>query len=148
MKLQKDLREFIELLNSQKVEYLIAGAYSLALHSAPRFTGDIDIFVKVSRENAARLEKVIQAFGFGSTGLGAEDFLKPNQVIQLGIAPNRIDILTGLSGVEFDQAWASKETAHLDGLQVYMLSKELLIKNKLATGRPQDLADVERLRNL
>ena len=80
---QQAVRRFIELLNSQKVECLIVGAYNLALHSVPRFTGDIDIFIKVSRENAARLEKVIQVFGFGSTGLRAEDFLKPNQVIQL-----------------------------------------------------------------
>ncbi len=148
MKLQKDLKEFIELLNSHKVEYLVVGAYNLALHSAPRFTGDIDIFVRVSSQNSARLEKVIQAFGFGSTGLCAEDFLKPDQVIQLGIAPHRIDILTGLSGVEFDQAWATKESTHLDKLKVCMLSKELLIKNKLATGRPQDLADVERLQKM
>lgn len=94
MKLQKDLREFIELLNSHGVKYLIVGAYSLAYHGMPRFTGDIDIFIEVNQKNADHLQDVIQAFGFGSSGLQKEDFLKPNQVIQLGIAPNRIDLLT------------------------------------------------------
>lgn len=145
MKLQKDLKEFIELLNSHDVKYLIVGAYSVAYHGIPRFTGDIDIFVEASLKNAIQLEVVIKAFGFGSTGLKKEDFLEPNQVIQLGIAPHRIDLLTGIDGVEFGQAWSNKQVAQLDGLPVFILSKELLIKNKLAVGREQDLADVNRL---
>lgn len=148
MKLQKDLREFIGLLNSTGVEYVIAGAHCLAFYGVPRYTGDVDFFVKVSPENADRIEKVIQDFGFGQTGLKREDFLAPDQVIQLGLAPNRIDILTGIDGVTFVEAWASRQTVMLDGLSVPILSRDLLIRNKLAVGRPQDIADVERLREI
>jgi hypothetical protein len=145
MRLQKDLREFIGLLNSNLVEYVIVGAYSLAYHGVPRYTGDIDLFIRSSPQNAASLEAVIRQFGFEETGLRARDFLEPNQVIQLGVAPNRIDLLTGIDGVSFDEAWQTRVPATLDGLPVCMLNKELLIKNKLAAGRPQDVADVKRL---
>jgi len=148
MKLQKDLREFIALLNSHAVEYLVVGAHCLAFHGLPRFTGDIDLFVRVSPENAARLGEVITAFGFASTGLQKKDFLEPNQVIQLGMAPHRIDLLTGIDGVNFEHAWSQRVSGELDGLPTQFLSKDLLIQNKLAAGRDQDLADVQRLREL
>jgi hypothetical protein len=148
MKLSKDLREFIELLNSHGVEYVIVGAYGLAFHGVPRFTGDIDFFVRRSPENAARLERVIHAFGFGATGLKHEDFLEENQIVQLGIAPNRIDLLTGIDGVSFDEAWQTRNQAELEQLPVNFLARELLIKNKLAVGREQDIADATRLRQL
>src|SRR5438477_6579436 len=99
MKLQKYLKEFIGLLNSHGVEYVIAGAHCLALYGVPRYTGDVDFFIKISPENSGRIEKVIQDFGFGQTGLKRADFLAPDQVIQLGLAPSRIDILTGTDGV-------------------------------------------------
>jgi hypothetical protein len=148
MKLQKDLREFIGLLNSHSVKYLIVGAYGVAYYGIPRFTGDIDFFVECSPENAAKLERVIHSFGFESTGLRDKDFCEPKQIIQLGIAPHRIDILTGIDGVHFDEAWSQKVEAEMDGLNVHILSKDLLIKNKLATGRDQDIADVNRLNKL
>lgn len=148
MKLQKDLKEFIGLLNSNGVEFVMVGAHCLAFHGVPRYTGDIDFFVNAAPENSEKLEKVIQAFGFGQTGLQREDFLAPDQVIQLGIAPNRIDLLTGIDGVTFAEAWSTREKAILDGLPIPVLSRELLIRNKLATGRPQDLADVERLQQI
>jgi len=126
----------------------MVGAYSMAYHGVPRFTGDIDLFVEPSHENAIRLEEVVRAFGFESMGLKKEDFLEPNHIIQLGISPHRIDLLTGIDGVEFAQAWSTKEMTKLDGLPVFMLSKELLIKNKLAVRRDQDLVDVKRLQEL
>src|SRR5262245_13917682 len=114
MKLQRDIREFIELLLSQKVAFLLVGGCALAFHGSPRFTEDIDFFVFVSPENAAKLAEVIQEFGFGELGLNANDFLEHDQVIQLGRAPNRIDLLTGISGVTWEDAWASRIRADFD----------------------------------
>lgn len=145
MTLQKDIREFIELLLSHKVEFVLVGGYALAHHGAPRFTEDIDFFILTSLENTRRLEAVVNAFGFGDTGLTQSDFLEPDQVIQLGRAPNRIDILTGISGVSWQEAWGSKEAMDLDGLRVWVLGREALIRNKRTSGRPQDLADAARL---
>lgn len=143
--LQKDIREFIALLLSHKVEFVLVGGYALAHHGAPRFTEDIDFFILTSPENADRLGMVVNAFGFSDTGLTRNDFLEPDQVIQLGRAPNRIDILTGISGVSWQEAWESKESMDLDGLQLWVLGREALIKNKRTSGRPQDLADAARL---
>ena len=145
MILQKDIREFIELFLLRRVEFLLVGGYALACHGAPRFTEDIDLLVAVSPGNAQRLEQALVDFGFGQCGLTARDFLETNQVIQLGRAPNRIDLLTGLSGVSWEEAWAGRQPIELDGMPVWMINREALIKNKRATGRPQDLADVERL---
>ena len=144
--MNKDLREFIALLNSHGVEFVVVGGYCVAFHGVPRFTGDIDLFVRVSPVNAERLEAAIRDFGFGSTGLTREDFLQVRQIIQLGFPPNRIDLLTGIDGVGFDEAWASRVHTELAGLPVFMLSKELLIRNKEAANRPQDRADLERLK--
>lgn len=145
MKLQKDIREFIALLISERVEFLLVGGYALAYHGAPRFTEDIDFFVVVSEANAVRLEKVLHRFGFGDLGLTQKDFLEENQVFQLGRAPHRIDLLTGLSGLTWEQAWQSRKRIELDGLEMDVIGKEALILNKKATGRTQDLADAERL---
>ena len=146
MKLQKDIREFVELLLSQKVEFLLVGGYALAFHGAPRFTEDIDFLVLVSPDNAAKLVDVLNAFGFGDLGLRGDDFLEPDQVVQLGRAPNRIDLLTGITGVTWDQAWSSRIDAEIDGLRIPVIGKSALESNKQATGRLQDLADLARLR--
>lgn len=145
MNLEKDLREFVALLNALDVRYLIVGAFAVAYHGYPRFTGDIDIFVERSQENARRLLDVIKQFGFGDLNISAQDFLNEDQVIQLGVAPSRIDILTFLSGVNFQDAWATRTFGELDGLTVPFISKELLKRNKEASGRSQDLADLEHL---
>jgi hypothetical protein len=145
MRLPKDLREFVALLNSERVDYLIVGAFALAYHGAPRYTGDLDILVRCSEENARRIETALRAFGFASTGLKADDFLIPGQVIQLGVAPNRIDLLTSITGVGFEEAWAERQTAELDGLPVSFIGRAALIRNKKATARSRDLADVEAL---
>ena len=143
MTLQKDLREFVESLNSLSIEFLVVGAHALAFHGHPRSTGDIDLLVRVSPDNAAKLVAALDQFGFGSLGIEEADFLEEDQTIQLGRAPHRIDILTRISGVPFDEAWASKEAGELDGLPVWFLGRGHLIRNKLATGRGKDKGDVD-----
>jgi hypothetical protein len=145
MILNADLREFIELLNSHRVEYVIVGAHCLAFHAQPRYTGDLDIFVRPTHENAVRVASALRVFGFGDVAADAEAFTEPEQVIQLGRVPNRIDLLTSLSGIDADESFATKVPAKLDGIPVFVLSKRLLVENKRASGRPQDLADVALL---
>ena len=145
MKLHHDIRDFIALCLLRKVEFLLVGGYALAFHGAPRFTEDIDLMVLVSPENADNLFSVLRDFGFGEVGITRDDFLAADQVIQLGRAPHRIDILTGISGVTWPEAWASRMQVDLDGIEIHVIGKEELIRNKKATGRPQDLADVARL---
>ena|SRR5438067_6758049 len=144
MQLSADLREFIGLLNSGDVEYVIVGAHSLAYHGRPRYTGDLDILVRPSPANAEKLSAVLRNFGFAAL-LEEVDFTKSDQVVQLGRAPHRIDLLTGLSGVDLGEVFQTKIATQLDNLPVLVLSKELLIRNKRAVGRPQDLADLAEL---
>lgn len=139
------MREFIELLNSQGVEYVIVGAHSLAFHGRPRYTGELDILVRPSPENAERIATVLTEFGFAESDFKPSDFIEPDQMIQLGRVPNRIDLLTGISGVATVEAFEKRISTELAGLPVFMLSKELLIQNKRAVGRPQDLADIDAL---
>ena len=145
MSLNADLREFIELLNSRGVEYVIVGAHSLAFHARPRYTGDLDILVRPSPENAAKLVSLLRDFGFTQGDLAQSDFTAPEQMIQLGRIPNRIDLLTSISGVTVEDAFNTRMSAELEGLPVFVLSKEALIRNKRAVGRPQDVADLEGL---
>ena len=145
MPLPKDWRAFIESLNSHGVEYLVVGAVALAHHGFPRYTGDLDVLVRGSSENAARLERMLRDFGLGGLGLKASDFVESYQVIQLGVPPQRIDILTSLTGVTFDAAWSTRTTAEIEGVPIHLIGREALIQNKRATGRPQDLADLAAL---
>lgn len=145
MPLPEDWRVFIELLNSNAVEYLAVGAIALAHHGFPRYTGDLDILIHNTPENAHRVEGVLKAFGFEGLGLKTSDFIDSYRVIQLGVPPSRIDLLTSITGVSFDEAWASREEASVGGVQVNVISRQALIKNKRATGRPQDLADLKSL---
>jgi hypothetical protein len=145
VKLQRDLREFIELLNSHSCDYLVVGGHAVAYHGHPRFTGDIDFLLRPSAENAGRVLSVLQAFGFGDLPLGPDDLTIAGRVIQLGRPPNRIDLLTSISGVSFDDAWASRAQGELDGLPVFFLGRQSLLENKRASGRPKDLADIAKL---
>jgi hypothetical protein len=129
-------------LNSHAVEYLIVGGHAVAFHGYPRLTIDLDFFVRPDRENARRLLAVLDAFGFGQVGLDEDAFTNPDKIVQLGLPPNRIDLLTGISGVSFEEAWPRRVAGLLDGLPVAFLGREELIKNKRASGRPKDLADV------
>jgi hypothetical protein len=145
MALSKDWREFLELLNSRAVDYVIVGAQSLAFHGRPRYTGDLDILVRPTPDNARLLLALLNQFGFEQSGFKETDFLQPEQIIQLGRAPSRIDLLTSISGVSTNEAFASKISAILDGVPVFILGKDALIRNKRAVGRPQDLADLAAL---
>ena len=145
MRLQRDLREFVELLNCSEVRYVIVGGYAVAYHGHPRFTGDIDLFVESSADNADRILAALHQFGFGDLELTAQDFQHPDNIVQLGMPPNRIDLLTSLSGVSFEQVWQARLKTELDGLPVCFISKDLLLQNKRASGRAKDLADVVEL---
>lgn len=145
MEIQSDFKELLELFNSHKVEYLITGAYALAFYGAPRYTGDIDLYIKPDSENAGRIVKALDQFGFGSLGLKANDFTTPGQVIQLGVPPARIDIITSISGVSWEEAEKGKIAGNCGGIPVYFIGREQFITNKHATGRQKDLADLEAL---
>ena len=145
MKLQADLREFVGLLLSRKVDFVIVGAHAVAFHGHPRATQDMDLLVRPSIENGQRIVEALKDFGFGDLKLTADSFTAPDRMIQLGRPPNRIDLLTGIFGLSFDEAWGSRVPARLDGLDIFVIGREALIKNKRATGRTQDLADVEKL---
>ncbi len=146
MLLTSDLREFIALLNSNEVEYLVVGAFAVGFHGYPRYTGDLDILIRPTPENADKVIRVLSRLGFGNMGISSTDLQKPDHVIQLGINPNRIDILTTISGVTFESGWASRCDADLDGVPVHFIGKEELILNKESTGRARDLGDAEELR--
>jgi hypothetical protein len=145
MPLTKDSREFIEYLRSNKVEFLIVGALAVSWHGFPRYSGDIDFFVRPGRENALRLMAALEQFGFGNVGITLDDLSPENQVIQLGVEPNRIDLMTSISGVSFEEAWQSRVHAALDGIEVAIIGREALIRNKRASGRSKDLIDVTEL---
>ena len=143
--LSQDFKEFIESLNANGVRYLVVGGYAVALHGHPRYTKDMDIWVEMSQENATKMVKALEQFGFASLGLKEADFLVPDQIIQLGYPPNRIDILTTLSGVDFTLCYEARKMVKMEGVDVNFIDLENLKKNKLATGRHQDLADFENL---
>jgi len=144
--LSQDFREFIELLNSNEVRYLIVGGYAVAVHGYPRYTKDLDVWIYADSENVEKLISALKQFGFGSLGLTPDDFLTPDQVIQLGYPPNRIDLLTSLKGVEFKNAYESRDQIEINGLFADFVDLENLKKNKASTGRPQDIADLENLK--
>ena len=145
MEIERDFKELLALLNSHQVEYLLVGAYALAFHGAPRFTGDLDVFVKPDAPNSERLIAALVDFGFGSLGLSPQDFQKPNQVIQLGVPPVRIDLITSITGVSWQEATAGGVAAELDGVPVRFIGRNELVINKRAAGRKKDIADLEAL---
>jgi Nucleotidyl transferase of unknown function (DUF2204) len=145
MEVQKDFRELLELFNEHKVGYLIVGGYALAFHGVPRYTGDIDIFVKPDTENAIRILKALDEFGFGSLDLKEEDFRSPNTVVQLGYPPVRIDIITSISGLSWDEAYEERDKGKYGDVPVYYIGLNHYILNKRASGRKKDIADLEAL---
>ncbi len=145
MELSNDFKEFIQLLNDNKVKYLVVGGYAVGYYGNPRYTKDIDLWVMLHPENAEHLIDAIKQFGFKSLGLTEDDFLDTENIIQLGKAPNRIDLLTDLTGVDFEICFSSKVTVNFEGVEMNFISLDDLIKNKQAAGRLQDLADVEKL---
>jgi len=145
MRLEKDFKEFIESLNKNSVRYLIVGSFALSYYSEPRYTKDIDILVDSTASNADRLMTAIREFGFSDIELCNRDFLEPDQVIQLGIAPLRIDLLTSLKGIPFADGWDRRTTGQYGDIPAFYISKQDLIDHKKLVGRKQDLADIEKL---
>jgi len=145
MVLKRDFKEFIESLNENDVQYLVVGGYAVAYHGYPRYTKDMDVWIKPEPSNAEKVIEALEQFGMGSLGLTPDDFLEPGQIIQLGYPPYRIDILTGLIAVEFDECYATRKQDSFGDLVVNFIDVENLKKNKTATGRPQDLVDVSEL---
>ena len=143
--LNKDFREFIELLNSNKVKYLLVGGFAIALHGHPRYTKDLDIWLELSENNASNVMKALEDFGFGDLDISKGDFLQAGMVVQLGYPPNRIDLLNSPDGVDFTECYKTKIEVEIDGLKIYVIDLENLKKNKKASGRLQDLADLEKL---
>ena len=140
-----DLAQVVDIFNSYKIEYLIVGSYALAFHGAPRNTGDIDVWIKPDKINAERILKSLDAFGFGSLDLSADDFTHPDKIIQLGDSPIKIDLITSISGVSWDEAVKHGVKGPYGHVTVNFIGLNEFIKNKKATGRLQDLADLERL---
>lgn len=145
MTLNPDFKEFIQSLNDNHVRYLVVGGYAVALHGHPRYTKDIDVWVWLDPQNAQKIITAIDQFGFSTLGLTAEDFLVPDQIIQLGYPPNRIDLLTSLPGVVFEDCYSGRFAVEFDGVVVNFIDLEHLKLNKQASGRAQDLADLENL---
>ena len=143
--LNQDFKEFIQSLNDNQVRYLVVGGYAVALHGYPRYTKDIDIWIELAPANASRIVRALEQFGFSSLGLKEQDFLDADTIIQLGYPPRRIDLLTTLPGVDFEQCFAVKVVVDMDGLPINFIDLENLKKNKRATGRSQDIADIENL---
>ena len=144
--LNSDFREMLSCLKDEEVEFIIVGAYALAAHGFPRATGDIDIWVRSSFENAQKVMRALMKFGAPLSNLSEEDFTAPDIIVQLGVEPSRINLLTGIDGIEFDEAWQNKVDVTVDGLEIDILSKEDLLKNKLATGRDKDWGDIAWLK--
>ena len=146
--MNRDFAEMLNALSAEGAEVLVVGAYAVAGHGLPRATGDIDLWVRPSPENAARVWRALERFGAPRSRLTPASFTKPDIVYQLGLPPNRIDILTTIDGVAFADAWAERVMSTVDGVTFPMISKHHLLVNKRATGRPQDLADVARLEEM
>ena len=141
--LNQDFKEFIQSLNDSGVRYLVVGGYAVALHGYPRYTKDMDVWVDMTADNASKILKALDQFGFGSLGVNESDFIVPNQMLQLGYPPGRIDILTTIPGVEFSESYTARAVVEVDGVSVNFIDLENLKKNKKASGRHQDLADLE-----
>jgi hypothetical protein len=135
----------LSAFNEERVEYLVVGAYALAAHGFVRATGDIDLWIKSSEENAERVMKALMTFGVPLADLSIEDLIKPDLIFQIGVVPRRIDILTSIDGVAFTEAWELRKEITLEDLKVSIISKSHLIQNKKKTGRPKDKIDVEWL---
>lgn len=146
--LNEDFRDLLVEFSDEGVEFLLVGAFAVAFHGVPRATGDMDVFVRASKENAKRVHAALARFGapLENAGVVPADFETPGMVYQMGLPPRRIDVLTEISGVTFGEAWESRQAAELEGRTIAIIGRDDLLRNKLASGRPKDIADVARLR--
>ena len=143
--LNPDYRDMLSAFANAEVDYLVIGAYAMAAHGHPRATGDIDLWVRSTSTNANRVLEALSAFGAPLTEVDRNDFQTPDTVFQIGVSPRRIDILTTIEGVDFEEAWSERVAIEIEGLTVPVIGRKHLIANKRALGRQQDLADIERL---
>lgn len=143
--LNRDFREFIALLEARQVDYLVVGGYAVGIHGFPRYTGDLDFFVAISDQNASKLLEVFSDFGFGDIGLQHGDFLELDFVVEIGREPRKIQVLTGIDGVAFEECYRRRIEVNIQGMNVKFIGKDDLIRNKTASGRPKDRIDVEQL---
>ena len=147
MDLAPDFNEFCALLSARSVEFVIVGAHALAFHGAPRFTGDLDILVRPTEENGRRLLAAIADFGFPTAPLTPSDIVAGKKVVEMGVPPVQIHVMSAIDGVEWDDVWATREAGTLGTLAVAFIGRECFLRNKRAAGRPKDLADIEALRD-
>ena len=146
--LNPDFLDFITLLEQRSVEYMIVGGYAVGFHGFPRYTGDIDFFVSINEENAEKLVRVLDDFGFGGIGIEREDFLKPYFVVEIGREPRKIQILTGIDGVNFQECLQGAVECEYLERKLRFIGLDALVRNKKASGRPKDLIDVQALTGL
>ena len=140
-----DFEELLAAFNANHVRAIIVGGHALAFHGRPRFTKDLDVFIDPTDDNAERVIKSLQAFGVGSAGLTAEDFSAPGRIVQLGVSPNRIDLITAIDGVTFEEAWTGRAEGRFGRQMVSFIGRAEFLRNKRASGRPQDLADIDAI---
>jgi hypothetical protein len=145
MDLAPDFNEFIGSLNAHGVEFLIVGAYALAFHGAPRFTGDLDVFIRPTVENATRLVSAVRSFGFDTPELTPEIVIDPRRLIQMGLEPVQIHVMSAISGVSWEDAWRTHDTVRAGAREIPIIGRDALLANKRAAGRPKDLADIDAL---
>lgn len=146
LNLERDIEDFINLLNENSVEYLLVGGYAVAVHGYQRNTKDIDFWIRPSKDNAQKVFKSIKDFGLDFLDFKAEDFEKEDQIFYFGKAPNRVDLITSIEGVNFDDAYKNKIVVEYKGLDISIISDDYLIANKLAAGRPQDIVDASEIK--
>jgi hypothetical protein len=146
--MNSDFSDMLSALSAEGVEYLLIGAYAMAAHGVPRATGDIDIWVRPSPGNADRVLRALARFGAPLGELRASDLAQLGTVFQVGVAPNRVDVMTAIDGVTFDEAWSHRETRVIDGVTLSVIGRDDLIRNKSATGRARDRADAELLERM
>jgi hypothetical protein len=146
--LNPDFRAILSAFTEEQVDFIVAGAYALAAHGLPRATGDIDPWMRMSTGNSRKIWKAFEVFGAPMKGLQQEDFEKKDLIVQIGRPPRRINVITSVSGLDFDDAWKNRTIVEIEGLSISVLGREDLVRNKKVVGRPQDLADVKRLESL
>ncbi|MFZ4629865.1 MAG: DUF6036 family nucleotidyltransferase [Blastocatellia bacterium] len=140
--LNPDFKDMLLCLQEEKVEFLLVGAYAIAAHGNPRATGDLDLWIKPDPDNGRRVIRALQAFSAPTSGLSVDDFVKDDTIVQIGVVPCRIDLITGIEAVRFDEAWENRVTASVDGLTLFVISKADMLKNKLALNRDKDKSDI------
>jgi hypothetical protein len=145
MRLNSDFRDLLSALSAAEARYLVVGGYAVAFHSEPRFTKDLDIWIAADADNARRVHSALAAFGAPVSGLSATEFTEPGIVLQIGVPPNRVDVLTSVDGITFEEAWPRRVEGAFGGERMWVIGRDDLLRSKRATGRPQDLADVAAL---